>query len=280
MWLLLLACTAPEEVEAPADIPCDNSEEKELAMAKTITFARRDEQGRTIGFDLDGRISEASDSKGCFKPDLVSPDGTPGIDSAFSGLVPALEATEARAVEGLIQVSINNGELLVGLELDDRDDLENDSCVDLTLSRGKGTPMLGTDGYLEAGQTFERNPDFPAAELKQVVLEDGAILAGPFKWSLPLTVLDAYVNLEMESAYLYYQPGENGNGYGYIGGGISVPYFVELMGNINSDVGEILISVVIAAADLQVPETGACDQLSAVIEFTTTPAFYFEDSTE
>ncbi|HNC98844.1 MAG TPA: hypothetical protein PKW90_22110, partial [Myxococcota bacterium] len=87
MWLLLLACTAPEEVEAPADIPCDNSEEKELAMAKTITFARRDEQGRTIGFDLDGRISEASDSKGCFKPDLVSPDGTPGIDSAFSGLV-------------------------------------------------------------------------------------------------------------------------------------------------------------------------------------------------
>jgi hypothetical protein len=279
LWLLL-ACTAPPEESSPADIPCNGSGEPQLSMMKTITFARRDEQGRSVGFDLDGRESTASDSKGCYKPDIESPEGVKGIDSAFSGLVPALEATEARAVEGLIQVSINNGELLVGLELEDMDDAQNDSCMNLNIARGMGTPMLGTDGYLEAGQTFDRNPEFEAAHVPKVAMVDGAILAGPFAWSLPLNVLDAHVDLQMDAAYVYYEPGENGEGYGYIGGGISVPYFVEFMGTINSDVGEVLTSVIIAAADLQVPETGACDNLSAVIEFTTTPAFFYEDSPE
>ena len=52
-----------------------------------------------MGFDIDGRNSSSMDAEGCFHEDKVDPLGNEGIDNALSSIVPALEPTEAAAVE-------------------------------------------------------------------------------------------------------------------------------------------------------------------------------------
>ena len=118
--VLLVACSEKAQTE-PED--CGSDTDTVVALVSSLGFARRDEEGHTSGFDLDGDVTELGDSRGCGIPDQTSAEGVPGIDSAFSGILPALEATQAVAVNGLIEDSILSGELLILLELSRVDDL-------------------------------------------------------------------------------------------------------------------------------------------------------------
>ncbi len=276
---LLAACKEPEAV-AEEDIPCDgvdDIDQTHMVVLQQIYFSRRDPENRAWGFDLDGRVSAATDAGGCFKPDLTSPDGRQGVDSAFSGLVPILEQTEGAAVEGLIQQSINSGSLLISVEIDDLDDFQNDSCTRARIGRAKGPPMLATDGFVESGQTYERDDAYAQAVLEQVAVVDGEIEAGPFAWTLEVQVLDTLVNLSLSNAWLHYQINEDGTGWGYLGGGLDIAYLIDFMSNIQSDVDDVLVGAVQATADLTPDDAGACTELSAVLEFGTASGFYFAD---
>ena len=81
MWWIL-AC-APSQT-TPAATP-----ETTTQVMETLSFGRRDGDVGW-GFDLDHEVSDQNDAAGCNRPDLTDPDGNPGIDSAFSSLVPAL----------------------------------------------------------------------------------------------------------------------------------------------------------------------------------------------
>ena len=111
---MLLGCSSDSSKEINTAKTCSAAEGGETitAVVNTLTYARQVD-GIANGFNLDGVISDTSDETGCFKPDLVGPDGTQGVDNAFSALIPALESTEAVALETLIQTSINSGELLL-----------------------------------------------------------------------------------------------------------------------------------------------------------------------
>ena len=63
--------------------------------------------------NLDNDETQAGDFMGCGIPEQTRPDGTPGIDSACSGLLPDLEATQAVAINGLIEDAIKAGELIL-----------------------------------------------------------------------------------------------------------------------------------------------------------------------
>jgi len=119
--------------------------------------------------------------------------------------------------------------------LQDLDDLQNDSCTRARISRAKGPPMLGTDGYVEAGQTFERNPDYAEVLVDNVPVVDGEVEFGPFDWELRLQVLDADLNLSLTDAYAHYTISEEGVGFGYMGGGLELNYLTDFLSQIKSD---------------------------------------------
>ena len=113
---LLLGCSAENAVDDSGVEACSDGESLVYVM-NTISWARRDDNDVVWGFDIDGLDSDDNDSDGCNHQDLVDPLGNTGIDNSISGLLPVMDLTAAVSVEGLIQDSINTGELLLMLEL-------------------------------------------------------------------------------------------------------------------------------------------------------------------
>jgi hypothetical protein len=273
---LALACAPPEPpVE---DAACDDLADTQVFVVKHLTFARRTD-GVSVGFDLDGDVSEADDAAGCYQPDLVDPDGVPGIDNAFSAFLPVLEATEGAALEGLVQSAIDSGELLLMLELQDVDDPADDTCVNLDVSQGIGTPLQGTDGEMLSGQTFDRDPATPDSRVEGVAIVDGTVVARGFEMHLPIQIFEVYLDLLLHDAALSMTVEPDGTAHGYIAGGFEVQQIVDVMQSRDDiAIADLVISMVETYADLYPDETGACPEFSAVLEFEATSAFFFTDS--
>lgn len=266
---LLLACTA-------ADPGPEGPGETYAGVITRLNFGRR-EGLEGWGFDLDGHVTEAGDDAGCGQADLVDPEGLEGIDSAFSSLVPALEATEASAVEDLIQDSIRNGELVLAVELSGVHDLDFDDCVDLRLARSTTAPMLGTDGELLDDQTFEVDSARSPAALECVALEDGTVLAGPFALDLALRVLDVELEFHLTQGRVRANLTEEGLGWGYFAGAVPLSDILAIVAEDDlADIRDLVTSLVQLAADMQPDESGACQALSIVFEYEPTPAFLYD----
>ena len=280
LWWLL-ACRPQEDSSGGAAEPgCDDPGVTEVAILSTITFARRDAEGRSRGFDLDGLISDGSDPQGCFQADVQSPDGEPGIDSAFSALMPTLDQTEAQGLEELMQDIINAGDALFALELRGVNDRRDDRCVWARMLQVAGPPMLGTDGLPEPGQTYDPDPDAPIIELGQVEIAGGSLTAGPFDWAVPLDILGTHLDLLLADSRIRYTlavSDDQGGGQGYIGGGQDVAYTLDVITSSKSAVGEVINPIIASLADLQPDAAGACTRLSAVMEFSATTGFFFEE---
>ncbi|MCB9777634.1 MAG: hypothetical protein H6742_03640 [Alphaproteobacteria bacterium] len=281
--LFLLACAGegPADTDSGAGSPdygeCGNPDDSWVGVMTSVTFARRADDGTTVGFDLDDHVSENGDSAGCGHADLSSADGVEGIDSAFSGLWPALAATEAGAVEGLMQDSITNGELLLILELERLDDVADDECVDLNLWRGTGTPLVGTDGVLLDSQTFATTSTTAPSSVPGIAVADGIVEGGPFDFDLPLQVLDVELDFHITGAYLHAELVSEDEFHGYLAG--VVPLEDILLIAAEEDLGstaDLLENLVTLAADIDLSGGGACDGLSIVLEFTGTRAFLYE----
>ena len=89
MWrllpALLAACGPAADSADPSEDYCDGGGSTELALMTTMVFGRQDD-GVSVGFDLDGHVSDAGDDEGCGVADLVSPDGVAfykGFDEEF-----------------------------------------------------------------------------------------------------------------------------------------------------------------------------------------------------
>jgi hypothetical protein len=274
MLLLTLFACHP----APDDPAVADPETRAIVMS-SLGFGRRDDAGVAWGFDVDHHVSEAGDDEGCGHADLVDADGLPGIDSAFSGIVPALEASEAGAVESLVQDSIENGELLLLVELSGVDDPLNDDCVDVRVVRGAGTPLIGTDGTLLDGQTFAAAPGTRPATLTCVPLVNGSVRAGPFELPLDLQVLDVALTFGLRDTWLRLDLSEDGRiGWGYFGGAVPTSDILVIVdeGDL-ADIAPLVRGLVNAAADLEPNDEGTCDALSIVFEFGAIEAFVHED---
>ena len=276
---LLLGCAAGDaDTTAPAEDYCDGGGAAGVALMTTMVFGRRSDDGVSLGFDLDGHVTDAGDDEGCYLADLISPDGVEGIDNGFSALIPALEATEAAAVEGLVQDAINNGELLVMLELTGVHDWENDPCVDVALSRGYGDPLIGTDGTLLPGQTLERHPDVPVSRVEGAAIVDGVLEVHGLSMALTMQILDAQVALDIQDVSVRLEAAEADAGWGYFSGGLDVAYTAGQIRELDgTEVGDLAAQLIELSADMYPDEGGACAQLSMVMEFTSTAAFFYPE---
>lgn len=266
---LLLGCQAPE-VEPGT---CDNSAEPVVAVMTAMSFAR-EESGISAGFNLDGETTDEGDSRGCGIGDYVDAEGNEGIDNAFARLLPALEATEAVAVEGLIQAAIDSGELLLMFELLDLDDVENDSCVALSIQEGAGEPLLGTDGEILPDQTFSRDPESFTSTIAGMEMSDGRLDAGPFTMELPANILGVDLLVSIHTARIRIEPQEDGSYTGFISGGTAIDYIIEIANeeNVDETLTALLESLLTITADLG----EGCDQISMTIKFEAVPAYFID----
>ncbi|MCB9742645.1 MAG: hypothetical protein H6741_11690 [Alphaproteobacteria bacterium] len=269
----LLACKGPDTEL----LECGDSEDRVAGVITGLYFGRRDGDV-TVGFDLDDHVSDAGDDESCGNADLVHPDGTEGIDSAFSGLVPALEATEAQAVEGLIQDSIANGQLLLVVELSKVDDPWNDDCVDVGIHRAEGAPLLGTDGRVLDNQTFQESSSVAPALMFDAPLVDGAVTAGPFEMALPLQILDVALEFTITDGQIFIQRDEYGGFTGYFAGAVPLEQILAIVSeNDLGDIRDLVTNLVSLAADMHPDENGDCQALSIVFEFEGAPAYLNHD---
>lgn len=269
----ILACDGPE------DTPIATQPDTRSIVLSSLAFAQRAEDGSTWGFDIDHHVSETGDDEGCGHADLVDPDGLPGIDSAFSALVPVLESSEAGAVGELVQDSVRNGELLLLVELSGVDDSLNDPCVDVRIVRGTGTPLIGTDGELLDGQTFALATGSQPDPLACVPLIEGSVRAGPFALPLEMNVLDVSLVLGMTDAWLRLDLSEDGRtGWGYFGGAVLASDILVIVdqGELE-DFAEVITGLINASADLQPNADDTCDALSIVFEYGAIEAFVYEE---
>ena len=271
MILLALACTGPLESG-----DCGSPTDTVSVVVSAMDFARRDDQGRAWGFDLDGHTTSGGDSDGCGIADVTRPDGVEGIDNALSGILPTLEATQAVAVSGLIEDSIRSGELLVMAELTRVDHPLQDSCVDFGLWRARGVPMVGTDGEILDHQTFDRDPDIEPGLDASIPLAAGVFQPQGFEVVLPVQILDVFLTFHMQQAQVYGELDEDGYMLGYFGGAVPLTDF-DVLTEL-SDIGEVaglLEGLLPLAADIDLDQDGTCDAMSIVFEVEGTPAYFY-----
>lgn len=267
---LLVACSVEEPAEGPA----------EQVVITQLLFTRAVD-GVSDGFDLDDQASSGDDATGCGKEDFESPDGEAGIDNATSGLIALLELTEAAALEPLIQQTINQGELLLVVELQGVDDPVNDDSVDVYLWQALGVPSIGTDGFIEPGQTIDRDHSIPPSIVTDVPLVDGQVIARGFEARLPITIFDASIDLRIYNAALRLDLHEDGSHSGVLAGALQYDGLLESLSTaaIDSGLQEQLPILLGQMADLE-DENGVCRVMSANLSFAGTDAFFFPDDLE
>lgn len=274
---LLLAC-APEEPVADDLSVCAAPSPVEIGVISAMQFAPA-EDGVSRGFDLDGATTELGDDAGCGIPDMVGPEGEPGIDNALARLMPALQGTEAEAVELIVQEAIDTGALLLLFEAQDLDSTQDDGCVDLSLVRGAGEAVVGTWGRIEPGQTFDRDPDAEVSTAPGATVVGGLLRAGPLDLRLELSYLDAELDFRVHDIQLGLRWEEDGTSTGVFGGGVEIAYLMEVVtsNGVDPELAETLEPLLRSAADLAPDEDGECTQISVTFDFEAVPAFFFDD---
>ena len=255
---------------------------EQWGVASSLLIARVDDEGVSPGFDLDGQTSEEDGATGCGIGDYQSPHGDSGVDNAMARLVPVLELTEAVAAEDLIHQAINSGELLILFQMSGIDDLEEDSCVDLSVHRGEGEPIIGTDGTLVSGQTFDLDATVDIAHQTDLALVDRSVTASGLTLSIPLEIFDAELVAVLENASVRIDWNEDGSFTGYMGGALDYWSIIDMAMNSNVDqtLAESLPTLFGANADLEPSASGACQRISFTFVFEGVSAFTYDDTME
>lgn len=274
-----------EDTHDTADIPttpqtCSAAERPvQSAIIRRLDFIHETPSGICDGMNLDGLISTSADIDGCRKSDFISTSGEPGIDNQFAVLLPALEAVGGE--EGLysaIQRVINEGGVLLMIELEGLDDIENDACVAAQFSRATGRPTIGADGVLEPSQTLDRDPNFTPSRVPDSAVVNGELILGPVALTLPMYVSGYDLLITFHDTMLRFSIADDGTLSGLLAGSLDLQELFDVLDTIEdgTDILATLRRVLSTNADLAPNEEGKCQRMSIALRFEATPAFYFE----
>lgn len=263
-------CSAAEEPEC-------TSGRSQAYIITALGFTRESPRGVAAGFNLDNRVSARPESESCGKLDLVDPKGQQGIDNQLALFIPEIEKRFGNAVDGIIQGAINDGRLLIMFDVKNVNDTQNDSCVNLDVTLAEGKPALGTDGTVEAYQTFDlRKVGQRTSNAKSGSFKSKVFNIGPFDLHIPIAIFDVSFLVHMRDARVTFTLDEEGNAEGLLGGGVSID---EIADGVQSGAGLADIIPQIRAlgklaSDLGYDEDqGVCRLMSATLAFKARPAF-------
>jgi hypothetical protein len=243
----------------------------------SLGFTRESPRGVAAGFDLDNHVSARPESESCGKVDLVDPKGQQGIDNQLALFIPEIEKRFGNAVDGIIQGAINDGRLIIMFDVKNLNDTQNDSCVNMDVQLGEGKPALGTDGTVEAYQTFDlRKVGQQTSVAKNGTIKNRTLNIGPFDLHIPIAIFDVAFMVHMRDARVTFTLDEDGNAEGLLGGGVSID---EIADGVQSGAGLADIIPQIRAlgklaSDLGYDEEQSiCRLMSATLAFKARPAF-------
>jgi hypothetical protein len=249
--------------------------EPELAVLRELRFVREDPEGVSSGMNLDGFVSEVNDGRSCFKEDFTSPDGEPGIDNELARLLALVDVAGENAVESLVQGSINEGRLLMIIEVTPKGD-----TADVRVLRGADVPLLGADGLILSGQTLGLDAEPLLGQIEGVPLTDGSIVTEPFSLRLPVVVFSQLYEVQMPKANLRFTVAPDGSiERGLIAGGIPIEQLLTVLRTASMFAGDfeaLFGDAIRESGDLDRDDAGACATLSAAVEFDAVQAFTFE----
>lgn len=267
----LVGCEADEGAGDPAAVAAEPT----VQVMRALTFGRID--GVTSpGFDLDGHATAQGESAGCDIADLSSPDGAPGIDNSFGSFLPVLEAAGGLAVTELVQETVESGELLLSLTLQPE---QADGCVPVEVARADGVPVIGGDGRILAGQTFDPDPEFDATTDACAEWVDGTLVVNVDSVRIAFAVFDEWLDLIIHDVRFGLTPDDAGGFYGAMAGGLDVTNIQENVHGLDaipSEIDTVVDTVLSSRADLRSAPEGACDRVSAVLVYESVQAFWFE----
>jgi len=234
-----------------------------------------DDDGSLRGMNLDDRVDDVESPDTCNKLDGVAPDGTPGIDNQFSILGGLVVSQLGGNADALIQSSINDGRLLILLELLNLDDFENDNNVTVRIHVGSGPVDVGTNGRPEPGQSFDISEMSAPIEVRNVQIVDGRIDIRPFDINVNVDILQAMFFLTLLESRIQLDLQEDGTGSGVLGAGVDSAQILEIVGNDETLMPTLgaVTAVLRGLGDLQPNDLGGCDRLSVGIEVDVVPAF-------
>ncbi|MCB9663975.1 MAG: hypothetical protein H6732_07665 [Alphaproteobacteria bacterium] len=285
--LLLGACAAPDDGdEADTDATWFADGGFSLADAhanvlREFSFTREESDGVAPGFDLDGLDSPAGDPASCGHGDLIDPDGVPGIDNQLAAIWTLAAPLIGEQVEELLQGAINEGRMLMVVELVGVDDLRNDDDLSLRLFRGAADPELGTLGLIAPDQTYAVDPSTPEVVLDGLSLRDGFLEAGPVAFDLPIDILEARFDMPVSDGRIRLRLDEQGAMHGLIGGIVDVRTMLdELLATDAAAETELVAPIFENNADMRQVD-GTCTGFSVAFGFDGTPGFvvrYPEDA--
>lgn len=234
-----------------------------------------------VGLDLDQRVSDNMDALGCRRTDFMAPDGTMGIDNQFTFLYETVsQVFQEGVVEGIIQNSINEGRLLLMMQLSELDDLQNDDRVMVSVFLGEGRPDLNSDNRIVASQTFDRRVDAPVATVRASIV-DGVLETEAFDMEMPMAFFNVFFDLQLTGARIHADVRADGGMTGILAGAVDQEQVYEI-GRQADELQEQQISPTLRMliprwTDLQPGPDGRCTHLSAALTFESVPAFVFAD---
>ena len=217
-------------------------------------------------------------SLSCGHGDFVSPAGGGGIDNQMAMVWTMTADLVGEAITALLQDGINEGRMLVMLELSDVDDLVNDDDVTVTIYRSTDVPLVNVAGFLLPDQTFRTDPSFPESVFEGAAIVDGHVKAGPFDLAFPIQAFNADFLVRLDDGYLEFDIDENGRFDGHLGGFMDVHDVMDNMLQTNAaQEAELIYPIVEDLADVNRTKDG-CTHLSAAIRFEGVTGFRITES--
>lgn len=179
--------------DAPADASGDGMMMSSCMGGMTYTYVLNAiDYAQTMGtisegFNLDGVVSDATDTNSCNRADFTrpAPASTPGIDNQMASVLDTAASVAMIDVSQELANGLAAGDLLVIVQVHNVDDLVSDDCVtvDILFGRlpaGVTTPMLDAMNRIAAGQTFDINAmrSYMAGTMTPLVSFPGSTIVG------------------------------------------------------------------------------------------------------
>ena len=242
-------------------------------VMRTVEFFKEEEDGVLRGFNLDNTISDGSETESCGIVDQVSPEGEAGVDNQLGILWKTLEPLVGEAVEALLYNAVNDGRLLMMIELSGVDDLQNDESIGLSFFRGKAKPIIGAQGRIVPDQTFKVDTDFPSSFFSNIQIQNGEVQAGPVEFAIPIEIFDANFEFRVREGQVRFKIREDGSFEGIMGGRVVLKDVLDQLLESNAAQEARLVQPIFENnADLGYKE-GQCTEISVAFGFTGTQAF-------
>ena len=197
-------------------------EDSHVNVIRSFEFLSVDDDGLAYGFDLDEEQTEEGEELSCGHGDLTDPNGEDGIDNQLAKIWSLIQPFVGEASEGLLQGAINEGRLLMMVELVGLEDFKDQNNLQLNLFYSDSKPEIGTYGYISPNQTFEIDETAQFSTLNNISLTGGMVEGGPISFEIPIDILEAHFTMNVADGKIRFELDEDGSLSGYIGGAFSV----------------------------------------------------------